>query len=657
MYEQVSHSLLNRILNDMKSDFHKRDLRHFYTRLGANFYAIHSLFEELYGKIPDFEEYMLRLVEVLAKNYLDRPFELQKIDNAREEDHNWFLHQQWVGMALYLDGFAGNLQGLKEKIPYFEELGINLVHIMPILKSPAGKSDGGYAVSDFREINKKAGTLEDMRELAAAFREHGILLTLDVVLNHTSNQHEWAEKTRQGDLQYQDYFFIFEDRNLPDMFEQTMPEVFPDTDPGNFTWDESIQGWVMTVFHDYQWDLNYSNPNVFLEMLDIILFWGNQGADIVRLDAVAFLWKELGTSCQNRPEAHLLLQLFKDCCQITAPGLLFIAEAIVAPLEVIKYFGEDAVVAKECEIAYNATFMALLWEATATHNCKLLAHAIKNLPGKLDRATWLNYVRCHDDIGFGFDDEDIKNAGYDPGEHRRFLMKYLTGEFEGSYAGGQPFAFNEKNGDARVSGTLASLAGLEYAIAQQDVQEVDFAIRRILLLHSLIFSFGGIPLLYYGDEVGTFNDFSYLEDENRADDSRWMHRPRLNWETLARRNEPGTPEHTIFQELRKMIAVRKAIDAFADFNNRELVDLDNDHLFAFLRSSHPRYHQHPVEPVFVLANFDRHPQSVDLKALSAYGFGASPSLLDLFTGRPPHCFRNEMILSPYQFCWLKNGFA
>ena len=377
MYEQISHSLLNRILNDMKSDFHKRDLRHFYTRLGANFYAIHSLFDKIYGKLPDFEDYMLRLVEVLARNYLDRPYDLQEIDITREEDHNWFLHQQWVGMALYLDGFAGNLQGLKEKIPYFQELGINLVHIMPILKSPAGKSDGGYAVSDFREINKQAGTLEDIRELAAAFREHGILLTLDVVLNHTSNQHEWAEKTRQGDLRYQDYFFIFEDRNLPDMFEQTMPEVFPDTAPGNFTWDESMQKWVMTVFHDYQWDLNYSNPEAFLEMLDIILFWANQGADIVRLDAVAFLWKELGTNCQNRPEAHLLLQLFKDCCQVTAPGLLFIAEAIVAPLEVIKYFGEDAVVAKECEIAYNATFMALLWEATATHNCKLLAHAKK----------------------------------------------------------------------------------------------------------------------------------------------------------------------------------------------------------------------------------------------------------------------------------------
>lgn len=650
MYEQIAHSLLNKILNQMQPDFRKRDLRHFYTRLGANFYAIHSLFSRLYGRRPDFEEHTLRLVEVLAQNYLDRPAELQESDIAREQDHNWFLHQRWVGMALYVDGFSINLQKLKEKIPYLAELGVNLVHVMPILKSPAGKSDGGYAVSDFRAVNEEIGTLDDLRELGAAFRQEGILLALDVVVNHTSDQHEWAERTRQGDLRFQEYYFVFEDRNIPDMFEQTMPEVFPDTDPGNFTWDEAMQKWVMTVFHSYQWDLNYGNPQVFLEILDVILFWANQGADIVRLDAVAFLWKKLGTTCQNQQEAHLVLQLFKDCCQVVAPGLLFIAEAIVAPLEVIKYFGEDAVVAKECEIAYNATFMALLWDASATHSSRLLAHAIKNLPDKLERATWLNYIRCHDDIGFGFDDADIRAAGYEPREHRKFLVEYLTGSFEGSRAAGRIFGYNQKTGDARVSGTLASLAGLEHAVNNQEAQEIDFAVRRILLLHSLIFSFGGIPLLYYGDEVGTFNDFSYTGNPNKANDSRWMHRPRLNWDALAQRNEPGTPEYAIFQGLRKQIAVRKEIAAFADFNNRELTDLNNDRLFSFIRVG-----QQPDESVFVIVNFDRSAQAADIRLLGRHGFGRHEELIDLVTGRSPHCFQNELILPPYQFYWLKKG--
>jgi amylosucrase len=230
-----------------------------------------------------------------------------------------------------------------------------------------------------------------------------MLLILDVVANHTSDQHEWARRARAGEAEYQDYYYVFDDRTTPDRFEATMPEIFPETAPGNFTWDEDMGKWVMTVFNDYQWDLNYRNPAVLIEMIAIILFWADKGADIVRLDAVAFLWKKIGSTCQNEREAHLILQLMKDCCQVAAPGVLFIAEAIVAPVEITKYFGEDAVMAKECEIAYNATFMALLWDAIATRSAKMLEIGIRNLPGKLDRATWLNYIRCHDDIGLGFD--------------------------------------------------------------------------------------------------------------------------------------------------------------------------------------------------------------------------------------------------------------
>jgi len=406
MYEQVSHALLNRILDQLGPDIRKQDLRHFYIRLGANFYAIHSLFHQLYGEREDFEAQMLRLVEVLARHDLARDPELRTLDSQREAQHNWFLDQQWVGMALYCDGFAGNLKNLKDKAGYFQDLGVNMVHILPIMKCPQGHSDGGYAVSDYRKVDARFGDLDDLDELAQELRKRGLLLTLDVVLNHTSNEHEWALQARQGDKTYQDYYYVFPNREIPDMFEQTMPEIFPETAPGNFTWIDGMDQWVMTVFKHYQWDLNYSNPAVFIEMLDIVLYWANHGADVLRLDAVAFLWKKIGTTCQNEREAHLLLQLMKDCCQVTAPGVLFIAEAIVAPVEVAKYFGEDAINAKECEIAYNASFMALLWDAVATRNARLLNQGLKSLPDKLERATWLNYIRCHDDIGLGFDDND-----------------------------------------------------------------------------------------------------------------------------------------------------------------------------------------------------------------------------------------------------------
>lgn len=646
MYEQQSHSLLNSILNRIEPEFQKQDLRYFYTRLGANFYAIHSLFEKIYGKRPDFAEQLLRLVETLARKYLSRAPELRARDIAREQDYNWFLSQQWVGMALYSNGFAGNLQGVRKHLPYFQELGVNLVHIMPIMRCPEGKSDGGYAVSDFREIDPRAGTLEDVQELAADMRERDMLLVLDVVLNHTSDQHEWAVKARAGYSPYIDYYFTFPTRNVPDMFEQSMPEVFPDTSPGNFTWNEEMQRWVMTVFNDYQWDLNYSNPAVFLEMLDVILFWANQGADILRLDAVAFLWKKIGSTCQNEREAHLILQLMKDCCQVTAPGVLFIAEAIVAPVEVIKYFGEDAVIAKECEIAYNATFMALMWDAVATRNAKLLNQGIRNLPVKLDQATWLNYIRCHDDIGLGIDDRDIVLAGYDPREHRRFLIDFFTGEYPGSPARGLPFARNEKTGDTRISGSLASLAGLQHALDTGDAAAIDTAIRVILLLHNLIHSFGGIPLLYYGDEIGTVNDETYRSDPVKMDDSRWVHRPYIDWQRAERRNEPETPEYQIFNALKTMISVRKELQAFADFNNRYLHEVSNPHLFVFERTNLFK----PSDRVLVVSNFDTQPQKLSLDEVP--GWGRNMSLVDAVGGQEPEHFDRTLVIPALGFYWL-----
>jgi amylosucrase len=650
MYEQVSHSLLNEILDELKPEFQREDLRHFYTRLGANFYAIHSLFSVLYGDRPDFREQMRKLVAVMANQYLQRKQSLEDTDKEREKDHNWFLSQNWVGMALYSDAFAGDLKGVTSRLPYLTELGVNMVHVMPILRCPHGASDGGYAVSDFRQVDTRVGKLEDVGALADEMHKRDMLLALDVVVNHTSDEHEWAQRARQGDKEHQDYYYMFDSREVPDMFEQTMPEIFPETAPGNFTWDEDMNKWVMTVFNNYQWDLNYSNPAVFIEMIDILLFWANQGADIIRLDAVAFLWKKIGTNSQNLREAHLILQLFKDCCQVTAPGVLFIAEAIVAPIEIIKYFGEDAVVAKECELAYNATYMALLWDTIATHNARLLRQGIKSLPNKLDGASWLNYVRCHDDIGLGFDDYDIAEAGYNPKAHRRFLVDYFTGIYTESPARGLPFGVNEKTGDARISGSLASLVGLEAALEEGDNEAIDIAIKRILLLHSMIMSFGGMPLLYYGDEVGTLNDCTFMEDENKAHDSRWVHRPRIDWGKAELRNSHGSVEQRIFDGLKHMIAVRKATPAFADFNNRELLDIENPHLFGFLRTNPEML----SDVILVVANFDSEPQFLDLNDLGNRGGFRYSQLRDLYSGESPAMFKDQLVVPPFHFYWLSD---
>ena len=648
MYEQASHSLLNEILIELKPEIGNQRLRHFYTRLGANFYAIHSLFHLLYGERADFKEQMVSLVETLATRYIERSPALRKSDLAREKDYNWFLSQKWVGMALYCDRFADDLKGLRANLPYLQELGINLLHVMPMLDCPPERSDGGYAVRDFYRIDPRFGTTAEVEALAATLRKRDMLLVLDVVVNHTSDEHEWARRARRGEKKYQDYYFVFDDRETPDIYEETMPEIFPATAPGNFTWDAAMGKWVMTVFNTYQWDLNYRNPAVLIEMIDIILFWANQGADILRLDAVAFLWKKMGSVCQNEREAHLLLQLMKDCCQVTAPGVLFIAEAIVAPGEIAKYFGEDAINAKECEIAYNATLMALLWDAVATKSAAVLNLGIKNLPNKLERATWLNYVRCHDDIGLGFDDNDIRLAGFDPARHRRFLIDYYTGRFPGSVARGLPFGENPKTGDARISGSLASLVGLESALESQDEAAIDAAIKTIVLLHGVILAFGGIPLLYYGDAVGTLNCLEYLADPAKAADNRWMNRSNFNWNKAEKRHQTGTVEQRIFSALKKMIALRKEATAFADFDNRQLLALGNPRLLVFSRTDP----QNSRNRILVVGNFNDQAQALSVDALRMHGFFLTDGMKDLCTGERFQASGDSIVLPPLACHWL-----
>lgn len=648
MYEQVSHSLLNEILTELAPELKNEALRHYFIRLGANFYSIHKLFFQLYGHREDFKSQMHQLVRVLTQAYIAREDDLKGLDFAREKDCNWFLSQQWVGYAVYCKEFAGNLEGLQKRLSYLQDLGINLLHVMPILDCPKENNDGGYAVKDFKRIDPEVGTLKDLNNLSKKLKKCNTLLVLDVVVNHTSNEHAWAKAASQGDTKYQGYYHIFENREIPDLYEETMPEVFPGIAPGNFTWDEAMGKWVMTVFNHYQWDLNYQNPAVFTEMIDIILFWANQGADVVRLDAVAFIWKKIGSQCQNEREAHLILQLMKDCCQVVAPGVLFIAEAIVAPVEVTKYFGEDAINAKECEIAYNATLMSLLWDAVATKNAKLLNYGIKSIPDKLERATWLNYIRCHDDIGLGFDDQDIILAGYDPKLHRNFILEYFTGNHQYSVARGVAFAINPKNGDARIAGALASLVGLEVALANEDTDAIDVSIKTIVLLHSVIMAFGGIPLIYYGDAIGMLNDPSYLNNASKKYDARWIHRPNMSWDEAELRAIKGSTQSRIFNSLKKMIALRKETTAFADHNNRELIEVENPHLFIFSRFDL----MNSKARVLVICNFDINPQSCSLVRLRCKGFNLDSQTKDLYTGLTIKLTSEELIVPALGFYWI-----
>ena len=414
---------------------------------------IFKLYNQLYKTHPDYKEGYLDLLKIIENTFANRTGILKERDIQKQQNHaeNWFLSNRLCGMSLYVDRFCGNLRMLKTKLGYFKKLGINLLHLMPIFESPLNESDGGYAVSDFRIIDKRFGKLTNLENLQHKMQQQDMYLMLDIVLNHTSQQHDWALKAKAGEKKYQDYFYFFNDRGMPDVLEKTMPEIFPESSPGNFTYVPELNKWVMSVFHNYQWDLNYRNPAVFNEMLDTIFFYANLGVDILRIDAPAFIWKRDGTTSQNLDEAHIVLQLIKKCVQVATPGMALLAEAIVAPAEIMKYFGTGVNTAKECDIAYNATQMALQWDSLATGDIRIMLAAQSGLLQKPYGTSWMNYTRCHDDIGLGYDDHMIGEAGYEPFQHRTFIKNYYSGNYPGSPATGALFSVNEKTGDARIS--------------------------------------------------------------------------------------------------------------------------------------------------------------------------------------------------------------
>ena len=598
---------------------------------------------KLYGERPDFAAHLENLLSIVARAYASRPEALRLLDLRRVSEPDWFQQPHMIGYVCYVDRFAGDLAGVKDKIPYLKELGVTYLHLMPLLKPRPGANDGGYAVMDYRQVNPAYGTMEDLRELATALRLEGISLCIDLVCNHTAKEHEWACKAVAGDPVYQGYYHLFPNRTMPDQYELTLPEVFPDFAPGNFTYDDRCQRWVWTTFNEYQWDLNYTNPAVLAEMLDIMLFLANQGVEILRLDAVAFMWKRLQTDCQNQPEAHALLQAFRALTRIAAPGLLFKAEAIVSPDKLLPYMGLGAATNKECEIAYHNSFMVLLWSSLAERRVVLMTHALQNMPDTPVGCAWLVYVRCHDDIGWAVRDEDAAAIGLSGFLHRAFLSDFYSGRFPGAFARGMTFQHNPKTGDRRISGTLASLAGLEAAAEQQNWRETDLAVRRILLLHAMILAFDGIPMIYMGDELGLLNDHGYLDDPNLAGDNRWTHRPFMDWRQAGQRHDWQTLTARIFQATCNMIHVAKRTLNLHAQARCYAVWTHNEQVFGLIRAS-------ARGRLLVLANFSEHDQTVLRHRVHDMGF--TGELVDRLGAQSLDSW-SDLKLEPYQALWLE----
>ena len=605
----------------------------FATRFERHADELKWLYCELYH--GDMQAYRY-FTEMIYRCWQQRPEALKKIDRAREEYPDWYKGHDLVGMLMYVNAFAGNLQGVRSKLDYITDCGVNYLHLMPLLESPKGRSDGGYAVSDFRKVQPELGTMEDLYALASDCHERGIAVCLDFVMNHTSEDHEWARRARAGEREYQSRYFFYDNWEIPNAYEQTVPQVFPTTAPGNFTWCPEAGKVVMTTFYPYQWDLNYANPTVFNDMTENMLYLCNHGVDIVRLDAVPYIWKALGTPCRNLPQVHTLVRLMRMVCEIVCPGTLLLGEVVMEPSKVVPYFG--TVEKPECHLLYNVTTMASIWHTVATKDVRLLRHQLEQVFALPKEYAFLNYLRCHDDIGWGLDYGFLSQFGQSEIPHKKFLNDFLTGKWPGSPARGELYNDDPRLGDARLCGTTASLCGIEAGC--QGEADLATAINWDIMLHAFMFTLSGIPVLYSGDEIAQENDYGYHDDPLKAEDSRYLHRGNLDWRKAERRHQDNTVENDIFDAIRRQEQLRSQYRVFDDSADTWLLDTHSDHVLGI-----GRYCQ--GEKLLALFNFSDEEQSVWLDDRADY--------TDLWTGR--ECSPMMAHLAPGGFMWLHRQYV
>ncbi len=528
----------------------------FEERLRKHHDELRWLYMELYENDSMFAE----LCDHMYQFYLERNDALKALDADREKDKEWYKQNDMMGMMFYIDNFAGNIKGVQSRLDYIEQCNVNYIHLMPFLDTPKGRSDGGYAVSDFRKVQNKLGSMEDLENLTAACHKKGINVCMDFVMNHTSEEHEWAKKARQGDGEYMSRYFFFDNEEIPSQYEKTVPQVFPTTAPGNFTWLEDIRHYVMTTFYPYQWDLNYRNPRVFNDMMYNFLYLANRGIDIIRIDAVPYIWKELNTSCRNLEQVHTIVRMMRMIGEIICPSVLLLGEVVMEPEKVVPYFG--TVEKPECHMLYNVTTMATTWHTVATRDVRLLKRQLDIVNALPKDYVFLNYLRCHDDIGWGLDYGTLMTEGIGERSHKQYLNDYFQGYAGDSNSRGELYNADPVTGDARFCGTTASMCGIEKAGSEPDEAAMEKAVRMDLMLHAYMFMQSGIPVLYSGDEIGQVNDYTYKKDPDKAADSRYIHRGAMNWELAGNREKPGTVEYQMFQGLEKLEKIRRTEKVF-----------------------------------------------------------------------------------------------
>ena len=603
----------------------------FYYRMEKCNDELRWLYMEMYGNDSMYAE----LCDNLHRFYLERNSDLKAMDIERENNPNWYKSNDMLGMMLYIDNFAGNIKGVESKLDYLEKSNVNYIHLMPFLDTVPGKSDGGYAVKDFRKVREDLGTMEDLEHLTASCHKRNMNVCMDFVMNHTSEDHEWARRARAGEGEYMSRYFFFDSEKIPNEFEETVPQVFPRNAPGNFTWLPDIGHYVMTTFYPYQWDLNYLNPRVFNEMMYNFLYLANKGIDVIRIDAVPYIWKEIGTQCRNLRRVHTIVRMMRIIGEIVCPSVLLLGEVVMEPEKVVPYFG--TVEKPECHMLYNVTTMATTWHTVATRDVSLLKRQLDIVAGLPKEYVFLNYLRCHDDIGWGLDYDFLKARGQEEVPHKKFLNDYFQGFTENSKSRGELYEYDPVTQDARFCATTASMCGIEKAGFEQNQPEMDKAIDLDVMLHAYMFTQSGIPVIYSGDEIGQVNDYTYKNDPNKAHDSRYIHRGAMRWDLAENIENPDSVEGRIFNRLSQLEQLRKTEKVFMTNADMWTVETYDPSILCI-----GRYYE--GEKMFGLFNFSEYDKTAWINETD----GMYENML---TGEVRKAAGVD--IPGYGFCWLK----
>ncbi len=600
----------------------------FERRLSERRDELEWLYMELYNNRERLEALEARMREA----YHQRGQGLKRLDSQREENPEWFRSGKMLGVTMYTNLFAGDLKHLEQKLDYLSEQGITYLHLMPLLKMPHPDNDGGYAVEDFNQVDPPLGTNEDLSHLTAAMRRRGMSLCLDFVINHTADTHEWAMRAKAGEQEYIDRYICFDTPDIPRQMEQTIPDVFPETAPGSFIYQEQMHKYVCSSFHHYQWDLNYRNPVVFNEMVGSMLLLANLGVEVLRIDAVPYLWKEIGTTCRNLPKVHTIMRMIRLIIETVCPGVILKGEVVMAPWELAPYFG--TLEKPECHLLYNSSTMATQWSALASSDVRQLKRQLDDLHSLPSHCCFVNYLRCHDDIGWGLNEAFGKSIGMDPLEHKKYLYRFFEGSFPGTYARGERYNYNPATQDARTCGTTASLCGIEKGLYEQDGWQMSMGIQRDLMMHAAMMCMAGFPMLSSGDEIGQLNGYAYHNDPVLREDSRNLHRTPFSWENAALRTQEGSVQQQIWDGLRQLERLRAEEECFSPQAWVSTWDTHNCSVLALVRTTES-------ERMVCLFNFSGAWQAISLNAMSG-------TFVDRITGKD--IWFSDWKLQPYQYC-------